>query len=149
MEPQTPNTPEPPAPTRPRTENQIRASRANGALSRGPATPEGKRRSSANSARHQLLSSTVVLEGEHEGRFLDLLAAFVDEYQPSTQTQMTLVETMVVARWRQLRVWGAQKTSIDRDIALCDPAVGPAPVRALFALRGSAESACPPDLLLR
>jgi hypothetical protein len=47
-----------------------------------------------------LLSSTVVLEGEHEGRFLDLLAAFMDEYQPSTQTQMTLVETMVVARWQ-------------------------------------------------
>jgi hypothetical protein len=59
----------------------------------------------------------------------------MDEYQPSTQTQMTLVETMVVARWREMRVWGAQKTSIDRDIALRDPAVGPAPVRALFALR--------------
>jgi hypothetical protein len=52
---------------------------------------------------------------------------------------------MVVARWRQLRVWGEQKTSIDRDIALC----GPAPVRALFALRGSDQSACPPQLLLR
>ena len=56
---------------------------------------------------------------------------------------------MTVARWRQLRIWGAQKTAIDRDMALQDPNVGPAPVRALAALRGTPESACAPELLLR
>jgi len=59
---------------RPRTEAQLRASRANGALSLGPTTPAGKRRSSRNSARHRLLSSSVVLEGERE-RLLALLTA--------------------------------------------------------------------------
>ena len=34
-------------------------------------------------------------------------------------------------------------------MALLDPNVGPASVRALAALRGSAESACPPEVLLR
>ena len=134
---------------RPRTESQLRASRANGALSRGPTTPDGKRRSSGNSARHRLLSNSVVLKGENEDRFLALLASYVDEHRPATQTQMTLVETMAVARWRQLRVWDAQKVSLDRDIALQNPATGPVRVRAVFALGGSAEAACQPALLLR
>jgi hypothetical protein len=131
------------------TEKQLQASRKNGALSRGPITPEGKFHSAHNATRHGLLAGTVVLEEESEDRFQALLSAFMEEYQPATQTQITLVETMAVARWRQLRVWGAQKTALDRDMALQDPAVGPPPVRALFALRGSADSACPLELLLR
>jgi hypothetical protein len=132
-----------------RTEKQIRASRENGARSRGPTTPEGKRISARNSTRHALLAGTIVLEEECVQRFLALLKGFMEEYRPSTQTQITLVETMTAARWRQLRVWGAQKTALDRDMALQDPSVGPASVRALFALRGSDASACPPELLLR
>jgi len=60
-------------------------------------------------------------------RFLNLLAGYMDEYQPSTASQATLVETMAVARWRQLRIWGAQKTEMDRDMANRDPSVGPLP----------------------
>ena len=73
----------------------------------------------------------------------------MDEHQPTTATQVSLVETMAVARWRQLRVWGAQKTAMDRDMALQDPSVGAAPVRVLAALRGTPESLCPPEVLLR
>jgi hypothetical protein len=54
----------------------------------------------------------------------------------------SLVETMTVARWRLLLVWGAQKTAMDRDMALQD-SVGPAPVRVLAALRGTPETLCP------
>ena len=74
---------------------------------------------------------------------------YMDEYQPATASQVSLVETMAVARWRQLRVWGAQKTAMDRDMALQDPNIGPAPVRVLSALRGSPDSSCPPEVLLR
>jgi hypothetical protein len=73
----------------------------------------------------------------------------MNEYRPTTASQVSLVETMAVARWRQLRVWGAQKTAMDRDMALQDPNVGPPSVRALVALRGSPESSCPPEVLLR
>ncbi len=52
---------------------------------------------------------TVVLEEEATQRFMDLLLEYMDEHQPSTATQVCLVETMAVARWRQLRVWGAQR----------------------------------------
>jgi len=131
------------------SDKQLQASKANGARSRGPTTEQGKRISSRNSTRHGLLSQTVVLEEEEPERFLELYAAFLDEYQPRTASQLSLVETMVVARWRQLRIWGAQKTAMDRDMALQDPSVGPASVRALAALRGSPESSCPPDVLLR
>ena len=44
----------------------------------------------------------------------------MDEYKPSTASQVSLVETMAVARWRQLRVWGVQKAGMDRDMALQD-----------------------------
>ncbi len=132
-----------------RTEKQIQASRANGARSHGPVTPQGKRNSARNSTRHGLLAATVVLEEEAEDRFLALLAEYMDEHQPRTATEISLVETMAVARWRLLRVWGAQKTALDRDIALQDANLGPASVRAVFALRASPESACPPEVLLR
>ena len=131
------------------TPKQIQAARTNGARSKGPVTDAGKKNSARNSIRHGLLAETVVLEEESTERFLDLLTEFMDEHQPSTATQVTLVETMAVARWRQLRVWGAQKTAIDRDMALQDPAVGPATVRILTALRGSPECLCPPEVLLR
>ncbi len=132
-----------------RSEKQIQASRANGARSHGPVTPQGKFNAAHNATTHALLSSTIVLDDEAEDRFQALLDGFMEEFRPTTQAQMALVETMVAARWRQLRIWGAQKTALDRDIALQDPATGPTPVRVLFALRGSAESACPPELLLR
>jgi hypothetical protein len=76
------------------TPKQIQASRTNGARSRGPLTTQGKQNSARNSARHNLLAQTVVLEEESTGRFLDLLVSFMEEHQPSTATQVCLVETM-------------------------------------------------------
>src|SRR5271169_4289539 len=112
-------------------------------------TPEGKKISARNSTRHGLLAQTVVLEEESAARFMDLFASYLEEYNPTTPSQVSLVETMAVARWRQLRVWGAQKTAMDRDMALQDPSVGPAPVRALAAMCGTPESSGSPELLLR
>ena len=132
-----------------RSPKQIEASRANGALSKGPITPQGKAISSRNSLRDGLLARTVVLEAESTERFLALLEGYLLEFQPVTATEVSLVEALAVAKWRQLRVWGVQKSAIDRDMALQDPATGPASVRAGFALRGSPESSCAPDLLLR
>jgi len=105
-------------------------------------TPEGKKISARNSTRHGLLAQTVVLEEESAARFTDLFASYLEEYKPTTPSQLCLVETMAVARWRQLRVWGAQKTAMDRDMALQDPNIGPAAVRALQAMEGM-------ELLLR
>jgi len=132
-----------------RSDKQIQASKTNGARSRGPITAQGKRNSARNSTRHGLLAQIVVLEEESADRFQELLAAFMDEYQPRTASQVSLVETMAVTRWRQLRVWQAQKTAMDFDVAHQDRSVGPKSVRALLALLGSRQSAFPQEVLLR
>src|SRR5437879_1874598 len=121
------------------TEKQREAARSNGSRSRGPITARGKYNSSRNGARHNLLAQTVVLESETPDRFLALLDALKDEYQPRTTTQVLLVESMAVARWKLVRVWGAQKTAMDRDMAQQDPHVGPAAVRIMLSMRASSE----------
>lgn len=131
------------------TDKQIQAARANGVLSKGPTTEQGKRNSAGNNVRHGLLARTIVLDEEDTERFLELLTGLMDAHQPRDASELALVETLAVARWRQLRVWGAQKTALDRDMALQDPSHGPVAVRAVVALRGTPESSCPPDVLIR
>ncbi len=99
-----------------RTEDQIEASRADGAGSRGPVTPEGKRNSSRNAIKDGWLSSTIVLKSELEERFLELLNDLVEELQPETSIENTLVDTMAAARWRQLRLWGMEKAGMEYQI---------------------------------
>jgi hypothetical protein len=86
------------------TQNQIRANRANALRSTGPTTPEGKQASSRNSTRHGVLSQTVVLEGESEDRFKDLLADFTTQLKPRSAAEAAILETMAIARWKQMRI---------------------------------------------
>jgi hypothetical protein len=83
----------------------------------GPKTPHGKRRSAQNARRHGLLSTTIVLPGEDPKAFARLLAGYQDEYQPATRTDRDLVETIAVARWRQMRLWGMEKANMMHEIA--------------------------------
>jgi hypothetical protein len=131
------------------TPKQIAASRANGARSKGPVTPEGKRTSSRNSTRHGMFADTLVLEKENTAQFHELLNELLDEHQPSTRTQMMLVETIVAARWRQQRIWGIQKTNFDYDIASVEIDSENPALRAVMALRTNDESIRSHELLLR
>ena len=97
---------------------RIDASRANGAKSRGPITPEGKLASSRNSLKHGLLAKTVVLAGESKEDFIELLASYQEEHQPETPTEETLIENMAAARWRQQRVWNMETAGLDQEIRL-------------------------------
>jgi hypothetical protein len=99
-----------------RTESQKQAARANGAKSRGPITSEGKLASSRNATTHGMLSGTIVLKGESEERFNMLLADLHAELQPQTTVEITLVENMAVARWRQLRIWGIEKANMEYEM---------------------------------
>jgi hypothetical protein len=131
------------------TPKQIAASRANGAKSKGPVTPQGKRNSSRNATRHGLLAETVVLEAEHTGRFLALLHELEEEHQPCTLTETMLVETIAVARWRQDRIWGMQKVAFDSDVDSTEAAPESPALRAVLALRSSPENIRTHELLLR
>ncbi len=99
-----------------RTERQIEASRANGAKSRGPVTAEGKRNSCGNALKHGLLADTIVLKGELEERFLELLADFERELQPETTIELLLIQKMAAAQWRQFRLWGMEKAAMEYQI---------------------------------
>ena len=100
------------------SDRRISASQANGKLSKGPVTPAGKAHSSKNAQKHGLLSRAVVLEGESRSRFLQLLGEFTNEFEPRTAAQRALVETMTVARWRQLRLWGIEKAGLEHQMSL-------------------------------
>ncbi len=99
-----------------RTERQKQAARSNGSKSHGPITSEGKLASSRNATTHGMLSGTVVLTGESEDRFKALLADLHAELQPQTTVEITLVENMAVARWRQMRIWGMEKASMEHEM---------------------------------
>jgi hypothetical protein len=98
------------------TERQQNAFRINGSKSHGPVTPEGKLASSRNAITHGMLSSTIVLKGESTDRFLGLLTDLFEEFQPQTPFEESLIENMAVARWRQLRIWGMEKASMDHEM---------------------------------
>lgn len=98
------------------SELQQLASRTNGAKSCGPVTEEGKQASSQNSRTHGLLSKKVVLAGESQEEFDELLASFLAEHQPQTPTERDLIERMAIARWRQERVWSAETAGINNEI---------------------------------
>ena len=98
------------------SERQINANRINGAKSHGPITPEGRRASSRNSLSHGLLSEAIILEGESAERFDALHEALIEEYQPETPTEYGLVETMVVCRWRLMRIWILENSGVAHEI---------------------------------
>src|ERR1700685_2511204 len=98
------------------TERQQNASRANGSKSHGPVTPEGKLASSQNAITHGMLSTTIVLKGESTDRFLWLLTALLEEFQPQTPFEESLIENMAVARWRQMRIWGMEKAAMEHEM---------------------------------
>jgi hypothetical protein len=99
------------------SELQQIASRANGAKSQGPITEEGKQASSQNSLNHGFNSKRIVLPGESQDEFDELLAAYLDEHQPETPTERTLIENMAIARWRQHRVWALETAGLANEIA--------------------------------
>jgi len=64
------------------TQKQIDAAHANGALSRGPKTPEGKARSARNATRHGLLSKIVLLDNEGREGFQELFENYTRRFGP-------------------------------------------------------------------
>lgn len=81
-----------------------------------------------------LLAATVVLEGEDPLLFRSLLRGFMNRFHPRDAVEVALVETMAVARWRQIRVWAMEKAGLDYQIGKQDEPVNP-PTRAALAFR--------------
>ncbi len=95
--------PVPPTTPKPRSEAQIAASRANGAKSKGPKTPEGKHIAAMNAERHGLLSRLAVMDGEDQACFIQLAHNLSELFQPADEHEENLVEIMLTSIWRRTR----------------------------------------------
>jgi hypothetical protein len=89
------------------SEKKAAAARANGALSQGPVTPEGKARSSQNAITHGIFAQVVVLPGESEEAFLHTVRSYCDRFKPVDD-----VERDLAARGRS-RHFPSCETEID------------------------------------
>jgi len=72
------------------SEEQKRASRENGKLSRGPTTESGRKRSSRDALRHGLFARSLVTDNERQRNFT------------------TMVDTIAVSLWHLRRAWAIE-----------------------------------------
>ena len=86
------------------TAAQSAASRANGALSRGPTTPEGKARAALNGTRHGLRGSTTLLPDEDPAAWTALLRGYLARLRPADAAELACVERLAACDWREARL---------------------------------------------
>ncbi len=100
-------------------------SRANGARSNGPATEEGKAKSSLNAIKHGLTSNkVVVLQNENPEDYARLAADFADTFQPANLAEGSLVQEMVNSQWKRLRAEAIETGLMDLALCAIEPELG-------------------------
>jgi hypothetical protein len=102
-----------------------------------PTTPEGKKITAQNSTRHGVLAQTVVLEGESKSRFEELLTAYIALIQPRSAAETAIVETMTIARWKQMRIWGIEKAGFQLEMSRESSAAGANATRGYLTFKNS------------
>jgi hypothetical protein len=98
------------------SQKRILAARANGALSRGPKTPEGKARS-RNAVRSRRLTDCTVVGNESREAFQDLFNFHVDCFSPLDDVEMGMIEEMASAYWRIRRNWAIENYLLESAAA--------------------------------
>ncbi len=87
------------------TEKQFEANRQNAQKSTGPKTPEGRAAVRLNGVKHGLTAETIVLKGESEADYTNLLDSLEAEHGPTTPTEEILVVQLAMATWRLRRLY--------------------------------------------
>jgi hypothetical protein len=105
------------------TQQRVDSSRANGAKSRGPVTPEGRARSRAARLTHGLTSADLLINGESQEEFNAFREEYLADYQPQTRPQFDLVDQLVAIRWRLNRVIALQGALMDIQIERQQPEI--------------------------
>jgi hypothetical protein len=86
------------------SDRKAEANRENALKSTGPKTPEGKSAVRHNALKHGLFSEQVLLPGEDEDAFRELSEHLRAELQPVGYMESLLVERIIAAYWRLLRL---------------------------------------------
>jgi len=87
------------------TDKQTAANRLNAQKSTGPRTPEGRAAVCLNGVKHGLTAETIVLKGESEADFTNLLDSLEAEHDPASPTEEALVVQLAMATWRLRRLY--------------------------------------------
>ncbi|HEY2341497.1 MAG TPA: hypothetical protein VGH90_00645 [Chthoniobacteraceae bacterium] len=83
---------------------QKQANYANAQLSTGPKTETGKAKSSHNALKTGLTGRTVLLPTDDVGAYTQHVERFLLDYQPVTDAEKTLVQSVADTEWRLLRI---------------------------------------------
>jgi hypothetical protein len=81
------------------TLKQIEANRLNAQRSTGPRSEAGRTASAQNSRKHGCYAGQVVIEGQDQAQFNQLLDEYMEEYQPQGLRERHLVEMMATEWW--------------------------------------------------
>lgn len=92
------------------------ANRTNASKSTGPITANGKTASSGNSTRHGILSSRLFLDNEDPSEFQTLQLDLHASLAPVGAMELTLVERIAIAIWRQRRLVAAETASLNLNL---------------------------------
>ena len=95
------------------TEAQIKANQENAKKSTGPATSEGKQRSSMNAMVHGIFSRIPLLPGENQEQFKLLENEIIKAYQPTDAMEYHLVQRIYLTCIRQIRLREAEAAKIE------------------------------------
>jgi hypothetical protein len=83
---------------------QNQANRDNAQLSTGPKTEAGKAKSSHNALKTGLTGRTVLLPSDDVAAYTQHVERFLLDYQPATDAEKALAQSVADAEWRLLRI---------------------------------------------
>ncbi|MGH9585249.1 MAG: hypothetical protein ACRD4O_20210, partial [Bryobacteraceae bacterium] len=86
------------------TPAQIAANQNNAQLSTGPKSAESKRISSHNAVKTALTGATVLLPSDDAGAYERHISATFSEWNPETNREQVLVQSIADTEWRLLRI---------------------------------------------
>ena len=92
------------------------SSRANGAKSHGPTSPEGKKRSSRNALQHGMTAACLLVPGENKEHFEILMQNHIRRFRPEEGVELGLMEEMCAAYWRMHRVWYTERMTLEEQM---------------------------------
>jgi len=86
------------------TPSQVEANRANAQFSTGPSSPEGKLKISHNALKTGLTGRTILLPSDDVAAYENFTAITYNKFQPATDEEKLLVQSIVDTEWRLLRI---------------------------------------------
>jgi len=105
------------------SQRRIDASRANGALSHGPKTPEGRALSAAAALTHGLTARRTLVGNESEEAFRALRDVYTLYFQPENRLELDWLEEFIASRWRLIRITSMETALLTLEVDHQEPDV--------------------------